>query len=79
MQQVAKQLIQTVPNWAKANVPAEQIKLDEVVTQVVWAKITVAGLKAQYDAANGVVKVRPYTGKTATTGDVFRSQADWSI
>jgi len=66
-------------NWAKANVPTEQINaFDEVVNSgsVQAINLAVAGLKAQYDAANGV-EGKMYTGKAPTnSGDVFRSQAE---
>ena len=68
-----------IVNWAKANVPAEQINaFDEVVNSgsVQAINLAVAGLKAQYDAANGV-EGKMYTGKAPTnSGDVFRSQAE---
>ena len=68
-----------IVNWAKANVPAEQINaFDEVVNSgsVQAINLAVAGLKAQYDAANGV-EGKMLTGKAPTnSGDVFRSQAE---
>ena len=68
-----------IVNWAKANVPAEQINaFDEVVNSgsVQAINLAVAGLKAKYDAANGV-EGKMYTGKAPTnSGDVFRSQAE---
>ena len=68
-----------IVNWAKANVPAEQINaFDEVVNSgsVQAINLAVAGLKAQYDNANGV-EGKMYTGKAPTnSGDVFRSQAE---
>ena len=68
-----------IVNWAKANVPTEQINaFDEVVNSgsVQAINLAVAGLKAQYDAANGV-EGKMYTGKAPTnSGDVFRSQAE---
>ena len=66
-------------NWAKNNVPAEQINaFDEVVNSgsVQAINLAVAGLKAQYDNANGV-EGRMVTGKAPTnSGDVFRSQQE---
>ena len=66
-------------NWAKSNVPAEQINaFDEVVNSgsVQAINLAVAGLKAQYDNANGV-EGRMVTGKAPTnSGDVFRSQQE---
>ena len=68
-----------IVNWAKANVPTEQINaFDEVVNSgsVQAINLAVAGLKAQYDAANGV-EGKMLTGKAPTnSGDVFRSQAE---
>tara|TARA_B100002019_G_scaffold5880_1_gene4734 strand:- start:309 stop:1100 length:792 start_codon:yes stop_codon:yes gene_type:complete len=68
-----------IVNWAKANVPTEQINaFDEVVNSgsVQAINLAVAGLKAKYDAANGV-EGKMYTGKAPTnSGDVFRSQAE---
>ena len=64
-------------NWAKVNVPKEQISaFDDVVNtgNVQAINLAVAGLKAQYDNANGV-EGRMVTGKAPTNrGDVFRSQ-----
>ena len=66
-------------NWAKTNVPAEQISaFDDVVNtgNVQAINLAVAGLKAQYDNANGV-EGRMVTGKAPTnSGDVFRSQQE---
>ena len=66
-------------NWAKTNVPSEQISaFDDVVNtgNVQAINLAVAGLKAQYDNANGV-EGRMVTGKAPTnSGDVFRSQAE---
>ena len=66
-------------NWAKSNLEAEQINaFDDVVNtgSVQAINLAVAGLKAQYDAANGV-EGKMYTGKAPTnSGDVFRSQAE---
>ena len=66
-------------NWAKSNLEAEQISaFDDVVNtgSVQAINLAVAGLKAQYDNANGV-EGRMVTGKAPTnSGDVFRSQAE---
>ena len=66
-------------NWAKSNLEAEQINaFDDVVNtgSVQAINLAVAGLKAQYDNANGV-EGRMVTGKPPTnSGDVFRSQAE---
>ena len=66
-------------NWAKSNLEAEQINaFDEVVNtgSVQAINLAVAGLKAQYDNANGV-EGRMVTGKAPTnSGDVFRSQQE---
>ena len=74
-----EQAYANIINWAKSNVPAEQINaFDEVVNSgsVQAINLAVAGLKAQYDNANGV-EGRMVTGKAPTnSGDVFRSQAE---
>ena len=66
-------------NWAKGNVPKEQISaFDDVVNtgNVQAINLAVAGLKAQYDNANGV-EGRMVTGKAPTnSGDIYRSQAE---
>ena len=66
-------------NWAKSNLEAEQINaFDEVVNtgSVQAINLAVAGLKAQYDNANGV-EGRMVTGKAPTnSGDIYRSQAE---
>ena len=66
-------------NWAKSNLEAEQINaFDDVVNtgSVQAINLAVAGLKAQYDNANGV-EGRMVTGKAPSkSGDVFRSQAE---
>ena len=66
-------------NWAKSNLEAEQINaFDDVVNtgSVQAINLAVAGLKAQYDNANGV-EGRMVTGKAPTnSGDVFRSQQE---
>jgi hypothetical protein len=69
-----------VVNWAKNNLNnAQTDAFDEVVNSgsVAAIKLAVAGLKAEYDKANGV-EGRMVTGKTAPPekGDVFRSQAE---
>ena len=74
-----EQAYANIINWAKSNVPAEQINaFDEVVNSgsVQAINLAVAGLKAQYDNANGV-EGRMVTGKAPTnSGDIFRSQAE---
>ena len=66
-------------NWAKSNLEAEQINaFDDVVNtgSVQAINLAVAGLKPQYDNANGV-EGRMVTGKAPTnSGDVFRSQQE---
>ena len=66
-------------NWAKSNLEAEQINaFDDVVNtgSVQAINLAVAGLKAQYDNANGV-EGRMVTGKAPTnSGDVIRSQQE---
>ena len=68
-----------VVNWAKSSLDQEQTNaFDEVVNtgSVAAIKLAVAGLKAQYDNANGV-EGRMVTGKAPTnSGDIFRSQAE---
>ena len=69
-----------VVNWAKANLDSSQTDaFDEVVNtgSVQAIKLAVAGLKSEYDKANGV-EGKMVTGKTAPpqSGDVFRSQAE---
>ena len=74
-----EQAYANIINWAKSNVPAEQINaFDEVVNSgsVQAINLAVAGLKAQYDNANGV-EGRMVTGKPPTnSGDIFRSQQE---
>ena len=63
-----EQAYANIINWAKSNVPAEQINaFDEVVNSgsVQAINLAVAGLKAQYDNANGV-EGRMVTGKAPT-------------
>ena len=66
-------------NWAKSNLPKSSIDaFDEVVNtgSVQAIQLAVAGLKSEYNNANGV-EGRMVTGKTAPDrGDVFRSQAE---
>ena len=66
-------------NWARTNLSQEEISaFDSIVNtgSVGAIRIAAAGLKAQYDAANGVEGTM-YTGKAPTnSGDVFRSQAE---
>ena len=68
-----------IVNWAKSNVPSEQLTaFNEVVNSgsVQAIQLAVSGLKAEYDNANGV-EGRMVTGKSPTkSGDVFRSQAE---
>ena len=68
-----------IVNWAKNNLPQNQINaFDEVVNtgSVQAIQLAVAGLKSQYDNANGI-EGRMVTGKTApNSGDVFRSQQE---
>lgn len=74
-----EQAYANIINWAKTNVPAEQINaFDEVVNSgsVQAINLAVAGLKAQYDNANGV-EGRMVTGKApVNSGDIYRSQAE---
>ena len=73
------QVYANVVNWAKDNLDKSQVNaFDEVVNtgSVAAIKLAVAGLKAQYDNANGV-EGRMVTGKAPTnSGDIFRSQAE---
>ncbi len=68
-----------VINWAKSNLPEEVIQgYDQTIENGSLAaiKLAAAGLKAQYEAANGS-EGRTYTGKPASNkGDTFRSQAE---
>ena len=68
-----------VVNWAKSSLDQEQTNaFDEVVNtgSIAAIKLAVAGLKAQYDNANGV-EGRMVTGKApVNSGDIFRSQAE---
>ena len=73
------QAYSNVVNWAKSSLDQEQTDaFDEVVNtgSVQAIKLAVAGLKAQYDNANGV-EGKMVTGKAPVrSGDVFRSQAE---
>ena len=68
-----------VINWAKSNLPEDVIQgYDQTIESGSLAaiKLAAAGLKAQYEAANGS-EGKTYTGKPASNkGDVFRSQAE---
>ena len=74
-----EQAYANIVNWAKDSLDKAQVNaFDEVVNtgSVQAIQLAVAGLKAQYDAANGV-EGKMYTGKAPTnSGDVFRSQAE---
>ena len=73
------QVYANVVNWAKDNLEKSQVNaFDEVVNtgSVAAIKLAVAGLKAQYDNANGV-EGRMVTGKApVNSGDIYRSQAE---
>ena len=68
-----------VINWAKSNLPEDVIRgYDQTIESGSLAaiKLAAAGLKAQYEAANGS-EGKTYTGKPASNkGDTFRSQAE---
>ena len=68
-----------VINCAKSNLDSSQTEaFDEVVNtgSIAAIKLAVAGLKAEYEKANGV-EGRMVTGKAPTnSGDIFRSQAE---
>ena len=68
-----------IVNWAKSNINKDQLDaFNNVVNSgnVPAIQLAVSGLKAEYDAANGV-EGKMVTGKTApNNGDVFRSQAE---
>ena len=68
-----------VINWAKNNFTDVQTNaFDEIVNSgsVEAIKLAVAGMKAQYDNANGV-EGRMVTGKPpVNSGDIYRSQAE---
>ena len=69
----------SVVQWASGNLEESQIKaFDDLVStgNVPAIKLAIAGLKSQYDNANGY-EGRMLSGKSAkTAGDVFRSQAE---
>jgi hypothetical protein len=73
------QVYANVVNWAKDNLEKSQVNaFDEVVNtgSIEAIKLAVAGLKAQYDNANGV-EGRMVTGKApVNSGDIYRSQAE---
>jgi len=73
------QAYSNVVNWAKTNLDQSQTDaFDEVVNSgsIQAIKLAAAGLKAQYDEANGV-EGRMVTGKNAPQNkDVYRSQAE---
>ena len=68
-----------VINWAKSNLPESVIQgYDQTIESgsLDAIKLAAAGLKAQYEAANGS-EGKTYTGKPASNkGDTFRSQAE---
>jgi len=68
-----------IVNWAKSNLPKESIEaFDEVVStgSVQAIQLAVAGLKTEYNNANGI-EGKMVTGKPAPNkGDIFRSQAE---
>ena len=74
-----EQAYANIINWAKSSLPQNQLSaFNEVVNtgSVQAIQLAVAGLKSQYDNANGV-EGRLVTGKAApNNGDVFRSQAE---
>ena len=65
--------------WASSNLDSQSVAtFDDIVGSgsVDAIKFAVAGLKSQYEAANGY-EGKMLTGKTAPNkGDVFRSQAE---
>ena len=74
-----EQAYANIINWSKSNLDKSAISaFDQVVEtgSIEAIKLAVSGLKAEYDAANGV-EGRMVTGKAPTkSGDVFRSQAE---
>ena len=74
-----EQAYANIINWSKNNLDKSAISaFDQVVEtgSIEAIKLAVSGLKAEYDAANGV-EGRMVTGKAPTkSGDVFRSQAE---
>ena len=73
------QAYSNIIGWAQDNLDAEaQEAFDSIVAtgSMQAIKIAVAGLKSQYEAANGF-EGKMYTGKPPkSSGDVFRSQAE---
>ena len=74
-----EQAYANIINWSKNNLDKSAISaFDQVVEtgSIEAIKLAVSGLKAEYDAANGV-EGRMVTGKAPTkSGDVFRSQQE---
>ena len=74
-----EQAYANIINWSKSNLDKSAISaFDQVVEtgSIEAIKLAVSGLKAEYDAANGV-EGRMVTGKTAPQNkDVYRSQAE---
>jgi len=74
-----EQAYANIINWSKSNLDKSAISaFDQVVEtgSIEAIKLAVSGLKAEYDAANGV-EGRMVTGKPPTkSGDVFRSQQE---
>ena len=74
-----EQAYANIIGWAQDNLDAQaQEAFDSIVAtgSVQAINIAVAGLKSQYEAANGF-EGKMYTGKPPkTSGDVFRSQAE---
>jgi len=74
-----EQAYANIINWSKSNLDKSAISaFDQVVEtgSIEAIKLAVSGLKAEYDAANGV-EGRMVTGKAPTkSGDVFRSQQE---
>ena len=74
-----EQAYANIINWSKSNLDKSAISaFDQVVEtgSIEAIKLAVSGLKAEYEAANGV-EGRMVTGKAPTkSGDVFRSQAE---
>ena len=74
-----EQAYANIINWSKSNLDKSAISaFDQVVEtgSIEAIKLAVSGLKAEYDAANGV-EGRMVTGKAPTnSGDIYRSQAE---
>ena len=74
-----EQAYANIINWSKSNLDKSAISaFDQVVEtgSIEAIKLAVSGLKAEYDAANGV-EGRMVTGKAPSkSGDVFRSQQE---